>query len=219
MSGEPDNMLRDIETSGGSGTKRRDLVYLVERNEGELDELWRQLIANGVEVSIVQTMSALFNLVGRRRPDVVVMPHHDAQGTVGDTREALRALTARQSGIWVVLLAEAGVAAQLVVDAMRRGASAVYSQPYATAEIAIEIQNLVWHQMQEPVYGPRFASLTKREREVLRFVIAGHTNREIADELRLSCRTVEVHRRRVMEKSRARNTADLVRLATATGNN
>ena len=54
--------------------------------------------------------------------------------------------------------------------------------------------------------------LTPRQRDILRLVSIGHTNREIAQVLEISVRTVEVHRARVMAKLKARRLADLLRL-------
>ena len=59
----------------------------------------------------------------------------------------------------------------------------------------------------------RLGSLTHREREVLDLVVAGKANKEIASALRLSPKTVEVHRAHVMEKMEASSVAELVRLA------
>lgn len=64
---------------------------------------------------------------------------------------------------------------------------------------------------------PRLAALTEREREVLQLVARGLHAKEIARELGISPRTVEVHKARVMDKLGARNVAELVRLAVATG--
>jgi DNA-binding CsgD family transcriptional regulator len=59
--------------------------------------------------------------------------------------------------------------------------------------------------------------LTDREREVLALIALGHTNREAADQLVLSVRTVEWHRARLQWKLRASNRADLVKAARALG--
>ena len=56
----------------------------------------------------------------------------------------------------------------------------------------------------------RFDQLTQREREVLDLIIAGKLNKQIADVLGISIKTVEVHRARVMEKMRASSLAELV---------
>lgn len=59
------------------------------------------------------------------------------------------------------------------------------------------------------------ARLTRREHEVFQRITDGLHNREIAVELGISARTVEVHRARVMEKLKARRLADLFRLRVA----
>jgi DNA-binding CsgD family transcriptional regulator len=55
--------------------------------------------------------------------------------------------------------------------------------------------------------------LTPRQREILRLVAQGLTNREIADALKISVRTVEVHRFNLMRRLRVRNVAQLLRQA------
>lgn len=55
--------------------------------------------------------------------------------------------------------------------------------------------------------------LTPREREVMDYVVAGKHNREIAEALSISVRTVEVHKSRMMTKLQAGSVADLVRLS------
>jgi FixJ family two-component response regulator len=57
-------------------------------------------------------------------------------------------------------------------------------------------------------------SLSPREREVMALLVLGLHNREIAERLAISARTVEVHKARIMAKLGARNIADLIRLAT-----
>lgn len=64
----------------------------------------------------------------------------------------------------------------------------------------------------------RLAALTPREREVMELVVAGRHNRDIADELGISVRTVEVHKARMMTKLAADGVADLVRLSLGINN-
>lgn len=54
--------------------------------------------------------------------------------------------------------------------------------------------------------------LTPREREVLDQITNGASNKEAGRQLGISPRTIEVHRARIMDKLRARNAADLVRI-------
>lgn len=56
-------------------------------------------------------------------------------------------------------------------------------------------------------------SLTPREKEVMELIVAGRHNREIAELLKISSRTVEVHKTRVMQKLRADSVAQLVRMS------
>jgi DNA-binding NarL/FixJ family response regulator len=58
-------------------------------------------------------------------------------------------------------------------------------------------------------------NLTPRQKEILRLVAQGLTNREIADHLEISVRTVEVHRFNLMRRLRVRNVAQLLRQALA----
>jgi DNA-binding NarL/FixJ family response regulator len=59
--------------------------------------------------------------------------------------------------------------------------------------------------------------LTPRQRDILRLVSVGHTNREIATMLQISVRTVEVHRFNLMRRLNVRNVAQLLRRALQLG--
>lgn len=60
-------------------------------------------------------------------------------------------------------------------------------------------------------FARRYESLTQREKEVLEYIVAGKLNKQIADLMDISIKTVEVHRSRVMEKMQVTNVAELVR--------
>ena len=59
--------------------------------------------------------------------------------------------------------------------------------------------------------------LTPRQRDILRLVSLGHTNREIANLLQISVRTAEVHRFNLMRRLNVRNVAQLLRRALQLG--
>ena len=59
--------------------------------------------------------------------------------------------------------------------------------------------------------------LTPRQRDILRLVSIGHTNREIAEVLEISVRTVEVHRFNLMRRLNVRNVAQLLRRSLQLG--
>jgi two-component system response regulator TtrR len=63
----------------------------------------------------------------------------------------------------------------------------------------------------------RLAQLTQREREVLDLVVAGKLNREVAESLDISIKTVEAHRARLMEKLEVGSVVELVQAVVAAG--
>jgi two-component system, LuxR family, response regulator FixJ len=63
----------------------------------------------------------------------------------------------------------------------------------------------------------RLASLSNRERDVLEGLVAGHANKQIAFDLGISPRTVEIYRANLMTKMQAGSLSDLVRMALITG--
>lgn len=63
----------------------------------------------------------------------------------------------------------------------------------------------------------RFTGLTSREHELLKLVVAGLSNKQIASELGISIKTVANHRAHLMDKTRAMNAADLARLSVIAG--
>jgi FixJ family two-component response regulator len=59
----------------------------------------------------------------------------------------------------------------------------------------------------------RYASLSRREREVMTLVVSGLLNKQVGGELGISEKTVKAHRGQVMQKMKADSLADLVKMA------
>ena len=63
----------------------------------------------------------------------------------------------------------------------------------------------------------RYEKLTPREREVMRLVVTGRLNKQVADELKAAERTIKFHRSHIVQKMGAESLADLVRMAEKLG--
>ncbi|MEO0468826.1 MAG: response regulator transcription factor [Bacteroidota bacterium] len=95
---------------------------------------------------------------------------------------------------------------------------AVYKVMMGEMYYSAEVQKVVMQSLFQPnPPGNRFNSgempLTERELEVLQLIVREFSNREIAEQLFISVRTVDAHRRSLMEKTGAKNTAGLVMYA------
>jgi len=64
---------------------------------------------------------------------------------------------------------------------------------------------------------PQGPELTGREREVLQLITEGHTTKQIASKLKVSVKTVETHRRQIMDKVKLNSVAELTKYAIREG--
>jgi len=97
-----------------------------------------------------------------------------------------------------------------LLSALRQVAAGI---PFLGSEMAVRLLN----SSAGPGTAEEAKVLSKRELEVLRLVAEGYTNAQIADRLFLSKRTIETHRQHMLEKTGARNTANLVKYALRHG--
>jgi len=112
----------------------------------------------------------------------------------------------------------------MVVRAMRAGAIDFLSKPFNEqllldrVQEALQLRRQRMAQRRERSIGEaRLALLTPRESEVLAAVADGLQNKEIAERLGISVKTIEQHRSRIMEKLRCRTAAELVRVYLTAG--
>lgn len=109
----------------------------------------------------------------------------------------------------------------MAVSAMKNGALDFIEKPFddevllrLVRQALTKAQGLHDEHAEIKLIEKRRDSLSRREKEVMALVVSGKANREIAEELGISPKTVEVHRSRVMSKMQADNLPDLVQMAS-----
>ncbi len=111
---------------------------------------------------------------------------------------------------------------QSAVRAMKAGAIGFVEKPFSDQELLDHVHEALAYdnqmrteQVSRRDVEQRYARLTQREREVMALIAIGRANKQIAGELGISQKTVEVHRAHVMKKIEATSVAELVRTALA----
>ena len=105
----------------------------------------------------------------------------------------------------------------LSVTAIKRGAEDFLSKLADEEELLNAVERATERSRETLAVAQRVASLTDREREVCKHVVAGMLNKQIAVRLDIAERTVKAHRAKVMEKLSAESLAELVRLTAEAG--
>ena len=121
-----------------------------------------------------------------------------------------------------VILATAHSDVPMAIQAMKDGAFDFHEKPIDNQKMLESVRQALAHQTSR-VSGlddtasarDAFRQLTPRERDVYARVVDGAMNKQIAYDLGISQRTVEVHRAKVMEKMSARNLAELIKMHIA----
>jgi FixJ family two-component response regulator len=170
----------------------------------------------GFQTAIATTSEEFRASLERRMPDVAIIAL-----TVGpETGLALlRAVKAKWVATPVIMLTE-DQRVEVVVDAMRSGATGVVPKPINHEHLIREVVRAIRENVHiSTTDGGRrqieirgFSHLTPRERQVLQLICDGRSNKEAGKALRISPRTIEVHRAKIMMKLGAKNTADLMRI-------
>jgi FixJ family two-component response regulator len=108
----------------------------------------------------------------------------------------------------------------MTVQAMKGGAIEFLTKPFVDDVLLSAIQHAIerssislGHEAALGALRANYASLTPREREVMRLVVSGLLNKQVGGELGISEITVKAHRGKVMQKMKARSIAELVTVA------
>ncbi|NBT92389.1 MAG: DNA-binding response regulator [Betaproteobacteria bacterium] len=108
----------------------------------------------------------------------------------------------------------------MAVDTMKKGAMDFIQKPFNEADLVRLVEQMLEHAKDSFADSQLAANrdsllskLTMRESQVLERIVAGRLNKQIADDLGISIKTVEAHRANIMEKLSANTVADLLKIA------
>jgi FixJ family two-component response regulator len=108
----------------------------------------------------------------------------------------------------------------MAVDTMKKGAMDFIQKPFKEDQLAELVERMLTQakdsfaeQLSSASREALLSKLTLRETQVLERIVAGRLNKQIADDLAISIKTVEAHRANIMEKLSANTVADLLKIA------
>jgi two-component system response regulator TtrR len=188
-------------------------AYVVDDDEA-IRTLWRWLMeSNGITVRTFGTAVEFIEAYERDAPGCLVL---DLRLPGMSGLELQNYLT--RNGIEIpIVFVTAHADVPTAVTALKGGAVDLIEKPFDYRQVLSIIEKAFQRDAESrgrrgrrAEIAQRLATLTEREREVLRRIIDGKPNKIIAAELDLSVKTVEVHRAKVMEKMGAESVAELV---------
>lgn len=197
-----------------------EMVYVVDDDEAVRDSLRWLLEGNGFRVSCFDSAERFINnlqVIQSQRACLILdvrMP-----GMTGT--ELHEELIERGITLPLIFITGHG-SVPMAVDSMKKGAVDFLEKPFNDAQLCALVASAFekLRDGEEKTLGSKRAKellerLTPREQQVLERIVAGRLNKQIADDLNISIKTVEAHRANIMDKIEARTMADLMKTALA----
>jgi two-component system, LuxR family, response regulator FixJ len=198
----------------------KGIVHVIDDDEAMRQSLAFLLGTAGMEVETYESAEAF----------LAVAPTIKAGCVVTDVRmpglsgvELLRQLRDRKFAIPVIIITGHGDV-PLAVEAMKIGAADFLEKPFDDEILLASVRSALDRLDQDHKrlaersdIESRLAALSNRERDVLEGLVAGLANKQIAYDLGISPRTIEIYRANLMTKMQAASLSDLVRMALIAG--
>jgi RNA polymerase sigma factor (sigma-70 family) len=191
-------------------------VYIVDDDEAVRDSLRWLLEANNYRVRAFPSGESFLAEYDEKRPGVLIV---DVRMPGMSGLELQEQLIARKSTMPIVFITGHGDV-PMAVSTIKKGAIDFLEKPFDETDLR-EIVGRMFEQANERLsqaqaqreHEAMLARLTAREQQVLERIVAGRLNKQIADDLGISIKTVEAHRANIMEKLQVTTVADLMKVA------
>ena len=197
----------------------REIVYVVDDDEAVRDSLRWLLEGNGFTVKVFESAERLLEstkqsnqklhgclILDVRMPGMTGIELHDE-------------LIKNDVDLPIIFITGHG-SVSIAVKSMKKGAIDFLEKPFSDEQLCTLVDAALVKardNTDEKEFGDKaqilLSKLTPRESQVLERIIAGRLNKQIADDLKISIKTVEAHRANIMTKVEARTVADLIKVA------
>ena len=196
----------------------RPRIYIVDDDDAVRESIQWLLEADGHQIETYASAEAFLE---QFYPDQICVLLLDVRMPGMTGLELQEKLLERCAQLPVIFITGHGDVA-MAVSTMKKGAVDFLEKPFdetvvrelVTKHLALSAENYSARQ-KSALVRERFSRLTGREMQVLDRIVAGRLNKQIADDLNISIKTVEAHRANIMDKLNVNTVADLLKLALA----
>ncbi len=195
---------------------KKGTVYVVDDDEGVRDSLQWLLEGKDYRVRCYDSAESFLSRYDAREVACLIADIRMGGMTGLELQDRL---VERNSPLPIVFITGHGDV-PMAVNTMKKGAVDFIQKPFQEDALVNLVERMLEqareafsdHQ-QSASRDALLAKLTSREAQVLERIVAGRLNKQIADDLGISIKTVEAHRANIMEKLNANTVADLLKIA------
>jgi len=198
----------------------KSVVHVIDDDDAARDALRFLLEASKLTARTYESATSFLSRLSELEPGCIIT---DVRMPEMSGIELLQRLRSVSVSLPVIVITGHGDIA-LAVEAMKLGAIDFFEKPYDDEALLAAIHGALARREDESqregakmAIKDRMTDLSHRERQVLEGLVAGQPNKNIAFDLKISPRTVEIYRANVMTKMKASSLSELVRMALLAG--
>lgn len=195
-------------------------VYVVDDDEAVRDSIRWLLEASDYKVELYDSGESF---IAKYDPFAIAVLLLDVRMNGMSGLEVQEHLIARNADLPIIFITGHGDV-PMAVNALKKGAVDFIEKPFDQAALKQQVERMLQEARERRVRNERrslnealLRKLTAREQQVLERITAGRLNKQIADDLGISIKTVEAHRASIMDKTNSGTVADLMRVVLGAG--
>ena len=199
---------------------KKGTVYVVDDDEAVRDSVQWLLEGSDYRVRCFESAEAFLSRFDQREVACLIVDVRMGGMTGLDLQNRLQEMRSPLPMIFITGHGDVPMA----VETMKKGAMDFIQKPFNESHLLTMVERMLdvardsFADLQQAANREALmAKLTLRESQVLERIVAGRLNKQIADDLGISIKTVEAHRANIMEKLNANTVADLLKIALGQG--